>query len=214
MPTPKKLPRWCDIKAGLDGCDRNGLIGLLRDLYDASETNRRFLHARYAPSAGVLENYRRLVSEAVAPDPFSRQPVRLRDATAAITEYRRATGDVAGCIDLMLEFVEAGTAQTADLGGGDDAYFSALERKVREVMRALGDLGDKQRGVAIDRLIQLGRYGDQIGWGYGDFLLEIAAQLHKRQEVQGICDSATRSHNVLEPSASARSRTPRLSAKR
>lgn len=31
--------------------------------------------------------------------------------------------------------------------------------------------------------------------------------------VQGICDSATRSHNVLEPSALARSRTPRLSAK-
>jgi len=138
---------------------------LLPDLYDASETNRRFLQTRYAPFAGVLENYRRLVSEAVAPDPFSRQPVRLRDATAAITEYRRATGDVAGCIDLMLEFVEAGTAQTADGGGGDDAYFSAPERKVREVTRAIGDLGDKQRGVAIDRLIQTGavRRSDWMG---------------------------------------------------
>jgi hypothetical protein len=144
----------------------------------------------------VLEDYRRRVSEAVAPDPFSRQPVRLRDATAAITEYRRATGDVAGCVDLMLEFVESGTAQTADVGGGDDAYFSALERKVREVMRALGDLADTQRAAAIDRLIQLGQYGDQIGWGYGDFLLEIAAKLQKPQSVQGICQSLTRSNNA------------------
>ena len=94
----------------------------------------------------------------------------------------------------MLEFVEAGTAQTAEVGGGDDAYFSALERKVREVMRALGDLADTQRAAAIDRLIQLGQYGDQIGWGYGDFLLEIAAKLQKPQSVQGICQSATRSN--------------------
>ena len=208
MPTtPKKSPRWSDIRAGLDGCDRNGLIGLVRDLYGASQTNRRFLHARYAPSAGVLEDYRRLVSEAVAPDPFSRQPVRLRDATAAITEYRRATGDVAGCVDLMLEFVEAGTAQTADLGGGDDAYFSALERKVQEVIRALGELSDEQRGTAIDRLIQLGQYGDRIGWGYGDFLLEIAAKLQKREAVDGNRHSATRSNKRMEPSrAGSRSR--------
>jgi len=194
MPRPKKSSRWSDIKAGLYGCDRNGLIGLLRDLYEASETNRRFLHARYAPSAGVLEDYRRRVSEAVAPDPFSRQPVRLRDASAAITEYRRATGDVAGCVDLMLEFVEAATEQTADVGGGDDAYFSALERKIREVMRALGDLANTQREAAIDRLIQLGQYGDQIGWGYGDFLLDTAAALQKRHGVQGIPHSGTRSN--------------------
>jgi hypothetical protein len=191
--SPKKSLRWSDIKTALDRCDRNGLIGLLRDLYQASETNRRFLHARYTPSAGVLEDYRRRVSDAVAPDPFSRQPVRLRDATAAITEYRRATGDIAGCVDLMLEFVEAATRQTVDLGGGDDAYFSALERKIREVIRALGDLADTQREAAIDRLIQLGQYGDQIGWGYGDFLHEIAAEVQKRQGVQGISRSATRS---------------------
>jgi hypothetical protein len=181
MARRKKPVRWSDIKAGLESCDRNGLIGLLRDLYEASETNRRFLHARYTPSAGVLEDYRRRVSDLVAPDPFSRQPVRLRDATAAITEYRRATGDVAGCVELMLEFVEAATEQTADIGGGDDAYFSALERKIREIMRALGDLDDTQRQAAIGRLIQLSKYGDQIGWGYGDFLLETAATLQNRR---------------------------------
>jgi hypothetical protein len=35
---------------------------------------------------------------------------------------------------IMVEFVEAGTEQAADLGWGDDAYFSALERKVKEAV--------------------------------------------------------------------------------
>jgi hypothetical protein len=38
MASRKKSLRWTDIKAGLESCDRNGLIGLLRDLYQASET--------------------------------------------------------------------------------------------------------------------------------------------------------------------------------
>ena len=70
------------------------------------------------------------------PDPFSRHPIRLRDATAAIVEYERATGDAAGKTDLMLTFVEAGTEQAADLGYGDEQYFSAMERKVDAVLKS------------------------------------------------------------------------------
>ncbi len=47
-------------------------------------------------------------------DPFSGRRVNVRDAGAAITEYRRSTGDLAGMIDLMLTFVEAGTEQAVD----------------------------------------------------------------------------------------------------
>ena len=55
------------------------------------------------------------MAEAIYPDPFSRRRVSVRDAGAAITEYRRSTGDLAGMIDLMLTFVEAGTEQAVDL---------------------------------------------------------------------------------------------------
>jgi len=48
-------------------------------------------------------------------------------------------------------------------------------------MRALGDLDDTEREAAIERVIQLSKYGNKIGWGYGDFLLETAAALQKRQ---------------------------------
>jgi hypothetical protein len=154
----KKQPTWADVKRHLDDIDRPGLVGVIRDLYEASNLNRRFLHARFVPAAQVLEEYRRLVREAVFPDPFSQRPIRLRDGSATIAEYRRATGDPAGTVDLMLEFVEAGTEQAADLGYGEDAYFAALERKVKEVVKFLDALPEAARRQATARLIKLGEY--------------------------------------------------------
>jgi hypothetical protein len=48
--------------------DRAGLVGVIRDLYEASTANQRFLHARFVPSAAALDEYRALVDKAVFPD--------------------------------------------------------------------------------------------------------------------------------------------------
>jgi hypothetical protein len=176
--------RWGDVKAQIEGCDRAGLVGIIRDLYEASATNRRFLHARFVSAASARDEYRRIVRDAVFPDPFSQRPIRLRDATAAINEYKRSTGALAGAVDLMLEFVEAGTEQAADLGYGNEGYFAALERKVNEVVRSLGALPDADRADAEARLIELEQYCGHIGWGYGDFLGEVAASVRNRQAKQ------------------------------
>jgi hypothetical protein len=160
--------------------DRIGLVALIRDLCDLDAINRRALHARFAPNGATLDQYRRLVRTAVFPDPLSQRPVRLRDATATIRQYARATGDVAGTIDLMLEFVEAGTEQAADLGYGDDEYFTALEHKVNEVVRLLNDVPTSERRALTERIARLGAYEGAIGWGYGDFLADVAAKVAAR----------------------------------
>jgi hypothetical protein len=172
-----KSSGWAALKIRLDTLDRKGLVGLVHDLYEASEANRRFLEARFLPSAAAIEKYRRLVEDAVFPDPLSQRPIRLRDASAAITEYRRATGDVAGSIDLMLTFVEAGTKQAVDLGYGDDAYFSALATKVAAVMKSLGALPNQERTSATARLVRVRNRARNIGWGYGDYLSDVVARL-------------------------------------
>ena len=84
----------------------------------------------------------------------------------------------------MLEFVEAGTAQAADLGYGDATYFTALERKVNEIVGLLDTLPSSERRPRTERLIRLGEYQGAIGWGYGDFLAAVAATLHCRSEVR------------------------------
>lgn len=189
----KKPATWADVKASLVRMDRPGLLGVIRDLYEASNLNRRFLHARFVPAAPVLEEYRRLIRGAVFPDPFSQRPIRLRDGTATIAEYRRATGDLGGTVDLMLEFVEAGTEQAAHLGYGEDSYFAALERKVKEILRSLDALPEADRRTATARLIMLGQYQGTIGWGYGDFLGDVATTLQAREDRS---DQTRRRHAV------------------
>jgi hypothetical protein len=172
-----KSSGWAALKIRLDTLDRKGLVGLVHDLYEASEANRRFLEARFLPSAAAIEKYRRLVEAAVFPDPFSQRPIRLRDASAAITEYRRSTGDVAGSVDLMLTFVEAGTEQAVDLGYGDDPYFSALVTKVAAVVKSLGALSNQERTSVTARLVRVRNRAQSIGWGYGDYLSDVVARL-------------------------------------
>ena len=177
-----KRPTWSDVKANLAMMDRIGLMALIRDLYDLDALNRRALHARFAPNSTTVDQYRRLVRAAVFPDPLSQRPIRLRDATTTIRQYARATADVAGTIDLMLEFVEAGTEQAADLGYGDDAYFTALEHKMNEILRLLNEVPNGERRPLTERISRLGAYQVAIGWGYGDFLADVAAKVAARED--------------------------------
>jgi len=181
----KKPASWSNVKASLSSMDRPGLVGVIRDLYDASAGNRRFLHARFVPAAATVDEYRDIVQKAVFPDPFSQRPIRLRDAASAIADYKRSTGDLVGVVDLLLTFVEAGTDQAADLGYGDEAYFSTLERKLAEAVSLLDALPNEARGNAVGRFIRLAEYRDQIGWGYGDFLADMAARVQRPRRKSG-----------------------------
>jgi hypothetical protein len=177
----KNAATWSNVKTTLSSMDRAGLVGVIRDLYEASSSNRRFLHARFVPAAATLDEYRDLVAKAVFPDPLSNRPIRLRDAAATITDYKRSTGNLSGVVDLLLTFVEAGTEQAADLGYGDDAYFLTLERKVDDAVSLLDALPADARSQAEARLRRLAKYQDKIGWGYGDYLADSAARAQRRR---------------------------------
>jgi hypothetical protein len=149
----------------------------VHDLYEATETNRRFLEARFLRSPTALAKYQRLVADAVFPDPMSSRRISLKDANAAIAEYRRSTGDLDGTVDLMLTFIEAGTEQSADLGYGDDSYFSALEAKLDAVAKAWRELSPPVQVATAKRLARIRDLAQDIGWGYGDYVADVVARL-------------------------------------
>ena len=95
MAAPTRRKTWSEVKARLEALDPKGLVSLLGDLYDANVANRRFLHSRLTPGTRAVEEYRRLVADAIYPDPFSKRRVSVRDAAAAIVEYPALNG---GCI--------------------------------------------------------------------------------------------------------------------
>jgi hypothetical protein len=180
MAEPTRRKTWSEVKARLEALDRKGLVSLLGDLYDANVANRRFLHSRLTPGSRAIEEYRRLVADAIYPDPFSKRRVSLRDAAAAIVEYRRSTGDASGTVDLMLTFVEAGTEQAADLGYGDEAYFGALQIRLDAVAKEFDTLPADECAKARARLGRIQVRAQAVGWGFSDAVDEVLHALDAR----------------------------------
>jgi len=113
-------------------------VRLIGELYRLSKQNQRFLEARLGNASKQLSIYKRLVTDCLFPDPLSKSSnVRISEAKRAISQYERATGDLAGTVDLMLLFVETGTAFAADLGYGEDDFFSALENMLSRALDLL-----------------------------------------------------------------------------
>jgi hypothetical protein len=147
------------------------LIRLIGELYGLSKENRRFLEARLGNASEQLSTYRRLVAGCLYPDPSRGGAIKISEAKRAISQYERATGDTAGTIDLMLVFVESGTAFAAEFGYGEDDFFSALENML---MRALGLLASVSRDFKQSMRTRLERLSDSardLAWGYGDFVV-------------------------------------------
>jgi hypothetical protein len=180
MKPPRAKNQGSAVRKRLETFDRTGLLNLLTDLYNATAENRRFLESRLLPDTDVIEQYRRTVVGAIYPDPFSRRPISVRDANAAISQYRKATGDPVGTTDLMLSFIEAGTEQSADLGYGEDGYFAALERKLDAIEDMFDELPPKDQATVLRRLSRVRHRAQDIGWGYGDYVDDVMARIERR----------------------------------
>src|SRR5579871_1631795 len=102
----KKSSGWQNVRQQLNECTKSALIALVKDLYDASPDNRDFLQARFQAKANVgtaLEKYRHKIVEQFFPAcGFGK--LNLGEARKAIRDYRKATGNLAGTIDLMLNY--------------------------------------------------------------------------------------------------------------
>src|SRR5213593_883369 len=100
--TPKRAGGWSAVRRQLADWPKPALIALIKELHDASRENRDFLQARFdAENTGgdSLEKYRRRVIEQFFPQRgFGK--LKLAEARKAIREYRKATGNIIGTIDL------------------------------------------------------------------------------------------------------------------
>lgn len=165
---------WSAIRRHLNAQSSEALLALVKDLYDASSSNRDFLHARVQVAAGggtALEKYRRTIAEQFYPQRgFGK--LKLAEARKAIRDYRKATGDVTGTIDLMLTYVETGTQFTCDFGDVNESYYNSLESVLGEMTKLLLKEQPALYPQFRGRVQQLEAHADHIGWGYGDALRE------------------------------------------
>jgi hypothetical protein len=159
---------WSQIKASLASLGKPELISLLKDLFDHSIESRAFLAVRFlaegVPDA-ILDKYRKRIVEQFFPKRGDGK-LDLRSARRTIRDYRKATSDLSGTVDLMLTYVESGTEFTNQFG---DIIESVLDEMVGLLRTA--------EGAALyprfqDRVNRLARIASGIGWGYGDHVAE------------------------------------------
>lgn len=178
------MTTWTDLRKALNEFPPEKLVELLKGLHDLSPQNKAWLQAQVLPvgqDTGYLEDCRQKIIKLVY-NPARKFPdmPRFRDAKKVISEYKKATKDLAGTLDLMLTYVERGHAFTNDFGDIDEPFYDALinmlDRFALELKKspARRELYDRFR----TRLLKMNRTAD-IGWGYGDFVHDICGELEE-----------------------------------
>jgi hypothetical protein len=177
--------RWSDVKPQFESLGQAEWLGLVHDLFRLSAENRAFLAARLLGASAVqarLEPYRQRIEQAFyRRSGMPQEKLHLAEARKAIREYRAATADLAGTLELMLTLVETGTQFTRDFGDIDEPFYNSLSSVLKEIERLLGKgEGRGLYGEYRQRLLELAKLAEPIGWGYGDEVRDAVAALERR----------------------------------
>lgn len=185
---PNSKPSWSDIKIRLADFDRAGLIQLVSDLYASSKDNKTFLHARFAFGADALNDYKKRIQIALAPD-ISRRFIKPSVATAkkSVSEYTKAIGEPFGIRELRVFWCETAIQFSIDYGYDDVSYYEAMIRQCFDACRLLLTIPEPELTQYIERLETVRDDAAQVGYGVSyelnDILEDMLENLPEPTEV-------------------------------
>jgi hypothetical protein len=164
---------WTDLRKIIKELPLEQLASLLKGLHDLSPQNKAWLESQLMPKpSGEYLVYK--PTRGIPRDP------RFRDAKKVISEYKAATKDLWGTLDLMLTYVERGHAFTNDFGDIDMPFYDKLINMLDHFAIELKKSPARRElyGRFRARLLKMNRTAD-IGWGYGDFIHETVGELEQ-----------------------------------
>lgn len=169
--------KWLDVRKILSKCSERDLIGLIADLYGLSKSNKDFLEARFLKNDAVLSRYKDLVKQYIAPsEPWkNNQQISLKDAKKAISDYKKATHDPIGLIDLMICYVEYGTDFLCEFGDMYEQYYCSLESVFSNVLKLMKNFEHTEIANFENRLRSVVKKSRHMGWGYYDAISDMLA---------------------------------------
>ena len=173
---PKKAAPWSDVKARLSHFDRDGLVGLLHDLYAASKDNQVFLHARFGLGEDVLAPYKATINRWLWPDMFKNQNASVAQAKNAIANYKKAIGHADGLAELMVFYCERASGFSVEVGLQDEGFFVALVRMFDQALLAISRLPEAQRPPLLGRLKHVHHISHNIGYGVADAMSDLLVE--------------------------------------
>ncbi len=166
-----KKPNWNDVKKSIKEYEAYQLIELVKDLYQLSEDNKIFLHARLIKGDDSLQKYKRIISEALYPDVLREDShCDFDKAEKAIKDFAKATGNDEGTVDLMIYFVECGNQFTLDCGDINEIFYDTLIAMYEKATASVLKMPKWKQLPFRQRLEKIMESADGIGWGYHDDL--------------------------------------------
>ncbi len=168
----KSAKGWAAVRLHLKDWDSSALLELVKDLYESSTANRAFLDARIRAEEGgeeALQPYRKRIVEQFFPV-RGEGKLQLGEARKAIREYRKATGNTEGVIELLTTFLENGNEFTCQYGDIDERFYDSLCSAADELVKLLKGEGPAAYAKVRERLLAVSSKASGIGWGYGDHI--------------------------------------------
>lgn len=163
-----RTPSWKDVKAMLAQQSPQELLQLLRDVYALRPEVQDFIHARVLASRESIKSYKKMIHQSLSPDVIHGEALALARGRKAISEYKKATNDPVGTLDLMVYYVECGTQFTVDYGDIDAGFYASLESMFTQVVKRLQQSDQDTVDRLLPRLEGIVREAQGIGWGYYD----------------------------------------------
>ena len=177
-------PTWRDVKKVLQQQEKDQLIGLIHDLHKLSAANADFLHARLLgnDAAQSLAPYKKRIKQAISPAQPWKHEVQLRKGRKAISDYKKANGDVRGILSLMVYYLQCGNDFTLEFGDIDEPFYNSLCSILDQVKKQLIAEENHQLAAEFIPLLEheFQRIDGQMGWGYPDEFGEQVAMLREQ----------------------------------
>lgn len=172
---------WSAQRRHLATLDKPALLALVKDLYEASASNRDLIQARcQAGKSGgeILEKYRGKIVEQFYPA-RGEAKLRLSEARKAINDYRKATGNLPGTAELLMTYVEQGAEFTHEYGDIDERFYNSVESVLDELAALLHNEARGMYPELSERLTRVEQITDGIGWGFHDHIGDVVWQLEE-----------------------------------
>jgi hypothetical protein len=165
------------------GWARPGVVALVKELYDLSDDNRRFLHARLLESLPAdyhVEDARRAIEKLVNPTAVYNGRFRHADVKRVVEQYAKASGNDAGLAELLIGDLEA-TLETFRTVGDYEALADHALWSLDRLHRTLEAVDADTARRLVESLAGLAeRFRGAFGWGVSDELAGLAAEWRHR----------------------------------
>jgi hypothetical protein len=160
------------MKRVLASKSQKELLDLIKDLYTLHPEVKDFLHARFQTSKANVKPYKKTIQEALAPAVIHGEDLDVARGQKAINDYKKASHDPIGTLDLMVHYVECRTQFAVGYSYGDEEFFESLDATFTQVVTTLQQSDQGTVGRFLPRLEAIVSQAEGIGWGYYDNLCE------------------------------------------